>query len=86
MSYRIVRVFAYSGYRGEELPRAIVIGDQRIEVVEILELWVEEGFEDRSRRRFFKIRGSDGEVRELRYDEEEKEWRLLTIEPKPLKT
>ena len=86
MSYRIVRVFAYSGYRGEELPRAIVIGDQRIDVVEILELWVEEGFEDRSRRRFFKIRGSDGEVRELRYDEEEKEWRLLTIEPKSLKT
>jgi len=86
MSYRIVRVFAYSGYRGEELPRAIVIGGQRIEVVEILELWVEEGFEDRSRRRFFKIRGSDGEVRELRYDEEEKEWRLLTIEPKSLKT
>ncbi len=80
MSYRIVRVFAYSGYRGEELPRAIVIGDQRIEVVEILELWVEEGFEDRSRKRFFKIRGSDGEVRELHYDEKEKEWRLLTIE------
>jgi hypothetical protein len=51
-----VEVIAYSGYRGEEIPKAILLDNQRIEVVEILESWVEEWLEDRARKRFFKVK------------------------------
>ena len=55
-----VEVIAYSGYRGEEIPKAIILHNERIAVVEILDSWVEEGVEDRVRKRFFKVKGDDG--------------------------
>ena len=69
-----IEVIAYSGYRGEETPRAMIFGDEKIEVAEILKMWVEEGLEDRSRKRFFKVKGSDGKTYELYYDETVTEW------------
>jgi len=37
MPFARIEVIAYSGYRGEETPRAFTLQDKRIEVVEILE-------------------------------------------------
>ena len=77
MSDKKIAVAAYSGYRGEEVPRSFMLGREKIGVLEILDRWAEENLGTRGRRRFFKIRGSDGYVRKLYYDEGEKAWFLL---------
>jgi hypothetical protein len=74
MSEEKVQVVAYSGYRGEETPRSFVLGDRRIEVVEIQESWIEQAIEERATKRFFKIKGSDGGIHNIFYDEKAEEW------------
>jgi len=37
-------------------------------------MWIEEGIEDRVRKRFFKVKGSDGKTHKIYYDEKEMEW------------
>ena len=74
MSEEKVRVIAYSGYRGEETPRAFMLGGRRIEVVEIKESWLEEGFGDRTTKRFFKVKGNDRGIHKIFYDEKTAEW------------
>jgi len=69
-----IEVIAYSGYREEETPRTILFHGERIEVVEILKRWVEERYEDRSRKRFFEIKGDDRAIHLIYYDEKAKEW------------
>ena len=69
-----IEVIAYSGYRGEEIPREMILHNERIEVAEILSSWMEEGFKDRVRKRFFKIKGSDGNLHKIYYDEKVMEW------------
>jgi hypothetical protein len=67
-----IEVIAYSGHRGEETPRVVVLRQKKIEVVEILSRWIEENIEDRTRRRFFVFKGSDGAIHKIYYDE--KKW------------
>lgn len=74
MSEEKIRVIAYSGHRGEEAPRAFMLGGRRIEVVEIEESWIEEGIGDRATKRFFKVKGSDGGMHRIFYDEKTGEW------------
>lgn len=74
MSEEKIRVMAYSGYRGEETPRAFMLDDRRTEVAEIQERWTEEGMGDRSTKRFFKVKGSDGGIYKIFYDEKTAEW------------
>jgi hypothetical protein len=69
-----IEVIAYAGYRGEEIPRAMILRNEKIEVVEILSSWMEEGFKDRVRKRFFKIKGSDRKIHKIYYDERAMEW------------
>ncbi len=76
MPEKKIDVTAYSGSRGEELPRSFVLGDDRIEVVQIIDMWIEEGLEGRSRKRFFKIKGGDGYTHKIYYDEASGEWFL----------
>ena len=74
MSDARIEVIAYSGYRGEETPRAFTLQDERIEVVEIQERWVEEGLKDRIIKRFYRVKGSDGAIHQIFYDEKATEW------------
>jgi len=67
-------VIAYAGYRGEQSPRTFFIGDKRIEVVKILDQWVEENVDSLRRKRCFKIRGDDWKTYILCYDEKENVW------------
>ena len=69
-----IEVIAYSGYRGEETPRAILLNEKRIDVVEILRQWVEERSATRKTRRFYQIRGSDENLYTIYYDEKSMEW------------
>ena len=71
-----IEVIAYSGYRGEETPRTILFHGERIEVMEILKQWIEEGSEDRTTKRFYQIKGNDGVVRRIYYNEKTTEWFL----------
>jgi hypothetical protein len=74
MSEERIQVISYSGYRGEQSPRVMIFQNKKIEVLEILSQWVEEGVEDRARRRFFKVKGSDGDAHTIYYDEKVMEW------------
>jgi len=74
MSDQRIEVIAYSGYRDEEIPRAMILHNERIEVAEILSSWTEEGLQDRVRKRFFKIKGSDGNLYKIYYNEKVMEW------------
>jgi hypothetical protein len=69
-----IRVIAYSGYRGEETPRIIFLHEKKIEVLEILKMWTEEGEKDRERKRVFKVKGSDGMIYTVHYDEKFMDW------------
>lgn len=78
-----VRVIAYAGGRGEESPRAFFPGEERVEVAEILDSWVGERQGGRERRRFFRVKGSDGFEHLLSYDEELKVWFRHTGKTRP---
>jgi hypothetical protein len=69
-----IKVIAYSGYRGEEAPRTILLRGERIEVIEVLKQWIEEGLEDRATKRFYQIKGDDGVLYRIYYDEKAMEW------------
>ena len=74
MSKEKIRVIDYSGHKGEESPRAFMLGGKRIEVVEIQESWIEERIGGRTTKRFFKVEGSDGRIYKIFYDEKTAEW------------
>jgi hypothetical protein len=74
MAEEKIEVIAYSGYRGEETPRIIFLHEKKIEVMEILKMWTEEGVKDRKRKRVFKVKGSDGMIYTVHYDENFMEW------------
>jgi len=69
-----IKVIAYSGYRGEETPKTILLHGTRIEVNEILNQWIEEGLEDRATKRFYQIKGDHGVLYRIYYDEKAMEW------------
>lgn len=74
MSYEKIEVIAYSSYRGEESPRVFILHGEKIEVAGILNMCIEEGIEDKTRKRLFEVRGSDGYMHKLYYSEKTMEW------------
>jgi len=74
-----IEVISYSGYRGEETPRSFLLHNEKIEVLEIQDMWVEEVLEVRVRRRCFKVKGSDGYSHKIYYDEKAEEWFLASV-------
>ncbi len=73
-----IEVIAYSGSRSEELPRSFILRSEKIEVIRILDMWIEEEFRGRLRKRFFKVRGSDGYTHKLYYDEAIEGWFVVS--------
>jgi hypothetical protein len=76
MAVERIEVVAYSGYQGEETPRSFIFQGKETKISEILSMWIEEHFEDKTRKRFFQVRGSDGYKHKIYYDEEMKQWFL----------
>jgi hypothetical protein len=72
LSFRL-RVESYSGYRGEEEPRAFTLGERRFAVQEILDRWLE------PRHRYFKVRADDGRTFILRHDIVDDAWELAAL-------
>jgi hypothetical protein len=70
----IIEVIAYSGYRGEEVPRVFLLHDKRVEVSDTLDTWVEENFASKVRKRYFKVKGNDGDIHQIYYNEKALAW------------
>jgi hypothetical protein len=69
-----IDVISYSGRKGDERPETFILRGLRIDVLEIVDRWIEEGYEDRVRKRYFRVKGSDKSIHLLYYDEEMKDW------------
>lgn len=69
-----IKVKSYSGYRGEETPRSLILEDKNINVVEVIKTWIEEDQVNRRRLRCFHLKGRDGLEHIIYYDEESTEW------------
>jgi hypothetical protein len=72
-----IAVIAYSGYRNDESPRAFILYDEEITVKETFNKWIEEDLSGESRKRYFTVKGSDGYIYKIYYDEKKKEWFLV---------
>ncbi len=71
-----ISVECYSGYRGEETPRRLIIGEQVIGVVKVLDQWLAPD------HRYFKVEGDDGSVCIVRHDMTSLEWELTLYDEK----
>ncbi len=69
-----VDIGSYSGNKGEETPRVFFVHGEKITVMSILRMWIEEGEQDRKRKRFYMLEGSDGFKHTLYYDIEGNGW------------
>jgi hypothetical protein len=63
-------VECYAGHRGEETPRALVIGGRRVTVVDVLDRWLAPD------HRYFKVKGDDGDVYIIRHGSTPDRWEL----------
>ena len=66
-----VRVECHAGYRAEESPRRFYLGRRAIEVIEIIDRWLDPACN------YFKVRGDDGGIYILRYARDTDSWELL---------
>jgi hypothetical protein len=69
-----IHVECYDGHRGEQTPRAILLGEKRLEIVEVLDQWLAPD------HRYFKLRGDDGDIYLVRQDVESQSWELTMFE------
>ena len=65
-----VRVECYDGYKGEQTPRVVHLGEQRIDVAEVLDQWLA------PTHRYFKVLGKDGHTYIVRHDVVTRSWEL----------
>jgi hypothetical protein len=69
-----IDVISYSGRKGDERPVTFILRGLRIDVVEIVDSWIEEGFKDKVQKRYFRVKGSNGNTHRIYYDENTREW------------
>ncbi len=69
-----VRVECYAGHRGDETPRALVLGDRRVAVLRVVDRWLAPD------HRYFKLEGDDGDTYIVRHDVGRDEWELTMFQ------
>ena len=74
MSEFNVQVECYAGYRGEESPRSFSLGERSIQVIEILDRWLDPAC------RYFKVQGDDGSIYILRHDAISNRWEMTLFD------
>lgn len=67
-----IDIGSYAGHKGEESPQVFFAHGEKITVLKILRMWVEE--EERDRKRFFTVKGSDGFIHTLYHDPRSEGW------------
>jgi hypothetical protein len=68
-----IRVESYAGHRGEQEPRAFMLGDRRLAVLEILDRWLEPAHS------YFKVRAEDDRRFILRHNSASGDWELAAL-------
>ena len=66
-----VGVESYAGLRAEESPRRFFIGKREINVIEIIDRWLDPAYS------YFKVRGDDGGIYILRYGQDSDSWEMI---------
>jgi hypothetical protein len=69
-----MKVECYAGYRGEETPRRFYLGKRRVEVVDVLDRWLDPA------HRYFKLRGDDNGIYILRHSTGEDTWEMTLFD------
>lgn len=69
-----IQVECYAGHRGEETPHALLIGDRRVRVLEVLDRWLGPD------HRYFKVSGDDGDIYIVRYSDSLDAWELTMFQ------
>lgn len=64
-------VVAYSGYKAEQEPRALIVDGRRLAVTQIEDRWYDPAAS------YFRVRTDDGRAWLLRYDFETLEWSFV---------
>ncbi len=86
MADQKIDIGSYAGYKGEESPRVFFAHGEKISVLNILRMWVEESAQDRKQRRFYVVEGSDGMIHTLYYDSDADGWFYRGFEPNRSRT
>ncbi len=66
----IIEVTSYSGYKAEERPSRFRLGNEFIDVIEVLDRWYEPEYV------YFKVRAGDNNVYILKHNEPDDIWEL----------
>lgn len=69
-----IKVACYAGYRGEETPLRFYLGERGVEVLEVLDRWLDPS------HRYFKLRGDDGGIYILRHSTAEDLWEMTLFD------
>lgn len=69
-----IKVECYAGYRGEQTPSRFYLGKRCIEVMEVLDQWLDPS------HRYFKLRGNDGGIYILRHVSDENIWEMTLFD------
>ena len=69
-----LKVECHAGYRGEETPRFLILGEKRLRVEEVIDRW------QAPDHRTFKLLCSDGAIYMVRQDVETQAWELTMME------
>ena len=72
-----ITVECYAGYRGEQTPRVLILGERRILVDRVVDQWLAPD------HRYFKVTGDDGHLYIVRYDATSSVWELTAFERGP---
>ncbi len=73
MTDQKIDIGSYAGYQGEQSPRVFFAHGEKITVMNVVKMWLEEGT-DRKQRRFFIVQGSDGFNHTVYFDLESQGW------------
>lgn len=65
-----MKVECYAGYRGEETPRRFYLGKRCVEVMDVLDRWLDPEY------RYFKLRGNDNGIYILRHSIRGDSWEM----------
>jgi len=66
-----IKVKCYAGYRGEETPRIISFRSREVEVIKVLDRWLDPD------HRYFKILGDDKGIYIIRHNMDNLVWELI---------
>jgi hypothetical protein len=73
LSEQIVKVECYSGYKADERPRCVLLGEQTLNVEEVEDRWYSPG------ATYFRVRAENGERYVLRRQDAQDVWTLTAF-------